>query len=185
MARKTTEDIFRQNIPAAKNRGSEFYNLMFGAGGTLPVIKIDRGDCESFIPPMIEYERIPQISNCYWDKTDEEVYEGEFSYRMTKRSDAGLRAFALLTEREEGLHGLIPGNTYRFICYMKVEEEYINSVFISIEDSERVSSAAPESGFIGDWQRVEVVHTIHPDATFRNNGDIYISGNASGNRDVF
>ena len=170
MARKTSEDIFRQNIPAAKNRESEFYKLLFGAGGVLPAIKIDRGECESFIPPMIEYERIPFISNCYWEKTDEEVYEGSFSYRLTKRSGVGLRAFALLTEREEGLHGLIPGNTYRLSCYVRVQDIYINSIYISIEDSERVTSISPESGFIGDWQRIEVVHTIHEDATFATIG---------------
>ena len=166
MARKTSADTFRQNIKAVVNRESDFYRGLFGAGDRLPAIKMDRGNCESFRSPMIEYETTPVISNCYWEQSDEQVFEGDFSFRLRKRSGVGLRASVLLTEDTGGLHGLVAGNTYRFSCYMRVPEENVRQVFLSVEDSERSSSSAPDSGFIGDWQRVFVTHTIHEDATF-------------------
>ena len=165
MARKTSADIFRQNISTALKRESEFYLGMFGSGDFLPVVKIDRGNCESFVPPMVEYERVPLLQNCYWDQTQEDSYEGDFSYKLTKRSGIGNSAFVLLTESETGLHGLIPGNQYRFSCYVRVANAYVGSVSIAISDNMGQSEVTPVSGFVGEWQLVTVTHTISDEAT--------------------
>lgn len=138
---------------------------MFGGSDLVPIVKIDRGNCESFVPPMVEYETKPVITNCYWEKTDEYAYEDDFSYKMTKRSAVGLRASVTLTDSETNLHGFIPGSTYRLSCYVRVPETLLQDLSIEISDDMSASQAIPVSGFIGEWQRLEVSHTVHNMAT--------------------
>ena len=166
MARKNSQDIFRQNIPSVFKRESNYYKLLFGAGEVLPIVKIDRGDCESFLPPMVEYETEPLLAHCYWERSDDFALSGQFSYRLTKTSRTGLRAFVLLTADATGLHGFIPGNTYRFGCFLRVSDENVNRVHIAMTDDGGSTQTSPQSGFIGEWQYLEVRHTVDANATY-------------------
>ena len=165
MARKTSADTFRQNLSGDVFKPeSDFYRRMFGGSDVFPAIQIDRGNCESFRPPMIEYETDPVIENCYWERSKDEVFEGNYSYRLRKATPTGLRAYVTLTDANVGLHGLIDGHTYRFSCYAKVPTQYTNDLYIEMSDKSGGSRITPDSNFIGEWQQLEIERTFGEDA---------------------
>lgn len=161
MSRRTSEDIFRQKIPAPVGHESVFYRGMFGGGDFFPVFKIDRGDCESDTPPAVQYNTA-SVSGCTWQRTTVEKYEGESSYMITKASGAAAHVYLM---SGEGLHGFIPGAQYRLSCVVKVKEEYAQMVELFARSDEGQaympdSFPKPIRGLGHHWQNLVILWEI-------------------------
>ena len=76
---------------------------------------IDRWDCEEEVPPMVRDEVSPHTVNCTWERSDEQAYEGNYSWKMTVTT-GGSAAYVYFIDTSPDttdMHGLLNGKMYK------------------------------------------------------------------------
>ena len=78
---------------------------------------IDRWDCEEEVAPMVRDEVSPDTSNCSWERSNEQAYEGSYSWKMTVTT-GGTHGHARFVDNvdTDDLHGFLPGKKYKCSC---------------------------------------------------------------------
>ena len=81
---------------------------------------IDRGNCESTIPPLVMNEISAYTLNCTWERSSEQKYKDNYSYKLLKSVDPARAGFVNDAPNFLKLHGFEPGNKYTlsFVLYL-------------------------------------------------------------------
>jgi len=135
---------------------------------------IDRGNCESSVPPMVRDEVSPITDNCTWERSDEQAYEGSYSWKMTVTT-GGTRAVADFVDGNNpaDLHGLLPGKKYKISCRVYIPSSggpsNPNEVALRIYEY-----------YSGGWHINQVIASIQDSWELLDLGEITINSNATG-----
>ncbi len=150
---------------------------------------IDRGNCESAIPPLVMNEISAYTLNCTWERSSEQKYKDNYSYKLLKSVDPARAGFVNDAPNFLKLHGFEPGNKYTlsFVLYLPAllndgfifsNVKLIFSYFYGVTHV-LVEREIKPAEIYGNWQKLETTIILPLDTT-----GVYIGIEAFGTGNV-